>query len=80
MNGLPLVIIELKSPANASADLNTAIDPLGRYKKTPPYLCVPNMLLVVRDGLLTRVKGTYADVDAPIESAEFSWSPSGAEN
>jgi len=31
VNGLPLVIIELKDPANATADLNMAIDQLGRY-------------------------------------------------
>ena len=55
VNGLPLVVIELKDPANASADLNMAIDQLGRYTETAPDLFVPNLLLVVSDGLLTRV-------------------------
>lgn len=55
VNGLPLVVIELKDPANPAADLNTAIDQLGRYKETAPDLFVPNLLLVVSDGLLTRV-------------------------
>jgi type I restriction enzyme R subunit len=55
VNGLPLVIIELKDPANAAANLNMAIDQLGRYKETAPDLFVPNLLLVASDGLLTRV-------------------------
>ena len=55
VNGLPLVVIELKDPANAAADLNMAIDQFGRYKETAPDLFVPNLLLVASDGLLTRV-------------------------
>ncbi|MEZ6141501.1 MAG: HsdR family type I site-specific deoxyribonuclease [Zavarzinella sp.] len=55
VNGLPLVIIELKDPANATADLNSAIDQLERYKTAVPELFIPNLLLVVSDGLLTRV-------------------------
>ena len=55
VNGLPLVVIELKDPANAAADLNMAIDQFGRYKETALDLFVPNLLLVASDGLLTRV-------------------------
>lgn len=55
VNGLPLVVIELKDPANTAADLNAAIDQLGRYTKVVPDLFVPNLLLVASDGLLTRV-------------------------
>jgi type I restriction enzyme R subunit len=55
VNGLPLVVIELKDPANVSADLNMAIDQFGRYKEIAPDLFVPNLLLVASDGLLTRV-------------------------
>ena len=55
VNGLPLVVIELKDPANTAADLNVAIDQLGRYKTVAPDLFVPNLLLVASDGLLTRV-------------------------
>ena len=55
VNGLPLVVIELKDPTNTAADLNMAIDQLGRYKETAPDLFVPNLLLVASDGLLTRV-------------------------
>ncbi len=55
VNGLPLVIIELKDPANATATLDMAIDQFERYKKTAPDLFVHNLLLVASDGLLTRV-------------------------
>src|ERR1022692_772222 len=55
VNGLPLVVIELKDPANTAADLKVAIDQLGRYKTIAPDLFVPNLLLVASDGLLTRV-------------------------
>ena len=55
VNGLPLVVFELKDPANKAADLNAAIGQLGRYKAVAPDLFVPNLLLVASDGLLTRV-------------------------
>jgi type I restriction enzyme, R subunit len=55
VNGIPLVVIELKDPANRAADLNVAIEQLQRYKTTAPDLFVPNLLLVASDGLLTRV-------------------------
>lgn len=55
VNGLPLVVIELKDPANTAATLDVAIDQLGRYKTVAPDLFVPNLLLVASDGLLTRV-------------------------
>ncbi|HMO83322.1 MAG TPA: type I restriction endonuclease subunit R, partial [Lacipirellulaceae bacterium] len=55
VNGLPLVLIELKDPANTAATLDAAIDQLGRYKDIAPDLFVPNLLLVASDGLLTRV-------------------------
>ncbi len=55
VNGLPLVVIELKDPADATATLDVAIDQLGRYKTIAPDLFVPNLLLVASDGLLTRV-------------------------
>jgi type I restriction enzyme R subunit len=55
VNGLPLVVIELKDPGNTAADLNLAIDQLARYKTGAPDLFVPNLAMVASDGLLTRV-------------------------
>ena len=55
LNGLPVALIELKSPAASEASLDVAIDQLGRYKEMVPDLFVTNAALVVSDGLLTRV-------------------------
>ena len=55
LNGLPVAVIELKDPTDTQADLGTAIDQLDRYMETAPDLFVPNLLLAVSDGLLTRV-------------------------
>lgn len=55
VNGLPLVVLELKDPANESATLGKAIAQIGIYKSIVPDLFVPNLLCVVSDGLLTRV-------------------------
>lgn len=55
LNGLSLAVIELKDPADESADLWTAVDQLGRYVRIAPDLFVSNMLLVASDGMLTRV-------------------------
>lgn len=55
VNGLPLVVIELKDPANVAATLDVGIDQLRRYTTIAPDLFVPNLLLIASDGLLTRV-------------------------
>lgn len=55
LNGLPVVLIELKDPTNTQVNLSTAIDQLDRYMQTAPDLFVPNQALVVSDGMLTRV-------------------------
>lgn len=55
LNGLPLAVIELKDPADESADLDKAIEQLGRYMNVAPDLFAANMMLVASDGLLTRV-------------------------
>ena len=55
LNGLPVVVIELKDPTDEKADLGVAIDQLHRYMQTAPDLFVPNVLCAVSDGMLTRV-------------------------
>ena len=55
LNGLPIAVIELKDPTDTQADLGTAIDQLDHYMQTAPGLFVPNLLLAVSDGMLTRV-------------------------
>jgi len=55
LNGMPIAVIELKDPTDTEATLGVAIDQLHRYMATAPDLFVPNMALVVSDGMLTRV-------------------------
>ena len=55
LNGLPGAVIELKDPTDTQADLGVAIDQLDRYMKTAPDLFASNLVLVVSDGMLTRV-------------------------
>jgi type I restriction enzyme, R subunit len=55
LNGLPVLVIELKDPADEKADLGVAIEQLHRYMDTAPDLFVPNVLCAVSDGMLTRV-------------------------
>ena len=55
LNGLPVALIELKDPTDAKANLDVAIDQLDRYMQTAADLFVSNLVLVVSDGMLTRV-------------------------
>lgn len=58
LNGLPIAVIELKDPTDTEADLGVAIDQIDRYMSADrgaPDFFVPNLLLAVSDGLLTRV-------------------------
>ncbi|MBE0434235.1 MAG: type I restriction endonuclease subunit R [Methylomicrobium sp.] len=51
VNGLPLVIIELKNAADENATLNSAYKQLDTYKYTIPSLFTTNAILVISDGL-----------------------------
>ncbi|KUK77363.1 MAG: type I restriction-modification system restriction subunit [candidate division WS6 bacterium 34_10] len=51
INGLPLVVIELKNPTDEKATLKTAYNQLQTYKHDIPTLFNYNSLLVVSDGL-----------------------------
>ena len=54
INGLPLVVIELKNAANAKADLQAAFNQLQTYKREIPSLFTYNALLVISDGISAR--------------------------
>ncbi len=51
VNGLPLVIIELKNPADDNATVRSAFKQLQTYKQAIPSLFTYNGLLVISDGL-----------------------------
>lgn len=50
INGLPLVVIELKNAADENADINAAFNQLQTYKHAIPSLFQYNALLIASDG------------------------------
>ncbi|MDW7680828.1 MAG: type I restriction endonuclease, partial [bacterium] len=54
VNGLPLVVIELKNPADENATILSAFKQLETYKEMIPSLFTYNALLVISDGLDAR--------------------------
>ncbi len=51
VNGLPLVVIELKNATDENATIKSAYKQLETYKQTIPSLFTYNALLVISDGL-----------------------------
>jgi type I restriction enzyme R subunit len=51
VNGIPLVVIELKNPANENATVKSAFKQLQTYKEIIPSLFTYNGLMIISDGL-----------------------------
>ncbi|MBF8275591.1 MAG: hypothetical protein HW390_664 [Candidatus Brocadiaceae bacterium] len=54
VNGLPLVIIELKNPADENATVHSAFQQIQTYKQAIPGLFAYNGFIVISDGLEAR--------------------------
>ena len=54
VNGLPLVVFELKNPADENATVKSAFKQLGTYKQAIPSLFSYNGFMVISDGLEAR--------------------------
>ena len=63
VNGLPLVVIELKNAASENATIEDAFNQLQTYKAQIPSLFRTNAALVTSDGLLARVGSLSAGED-----------------
>lgn len=61
LNGLPLVVIELKNPADEQATVWAAWNQLQTYKAQIPALFLFNEVLVISDGMTARVGTITAD-------------------
>lgn len=51
INGLPLVVIELKHPLSPNATLQSAYQQLRNYQATIPSLFIYNAVLIISDGI-----------------------------
>ncbi len=63
VNGLPLVLLELKNPADVNADLVKAFDQLQTYKEQIPDVFLYNEILVISDGSEARMGSLSADIE-----------------
>ncbi len=61
LNGLPVVVLELKNPAAEQADIWSAFNQLQTYKADIADLFTFNALLVISDGIEARVGSLTAD-------------------
>jgi type I restriction enzyme, R subunit len=61
VNGLPLVVIELKNPADENATIKSAFKQLQTYKQAIPNLFTYNGFLIISDGLEAKVGSISAD-------------------
>ena len=51
VNGIPLVVVELKNPADENATIKSAFKQLQTYKQIIPSLFTYNALMIISDGL-----------------------------
>lgn len=61
VNGLPLVLLELKNPADEKADIWKAFDQIQTYKEQIPDVFLYNEVLVITDGSEARMGGLSSD-------------------
>jgi type I restriction enzyme R subunit len=61
INGLPLVIIELKNPENPMADIQDAFDQIQSYKQLIPTIFQYNEILIISDGIEARAGSITSD-------------------
>jgi type I restriction enzyme R subunit len=63
LNGLPIVLMELKNPADENATIWKAFDQIQTYKAQIPSLLTYNELLIISDGLEARVGSLTATTE-----------------
>lgn len=63
VNGIPLVVIELKSASDENVDITDAYNQLQTYKMTIPSLFTYNSFMVISDGINARAGTITSDED-----------------
>lgn len=82
VNGMPLVVIELKNAASENATIEDAFNQLQTYKLQIPSLFRTNAALITSDGLLARIGSLSADQDRfmpwrTVTGAQHDFTPEG---
>jgi type I restriction enzyme R subunit len=81
VNGIPLVVIELKNAADENATMRKAFDQLQTYKSTIPSLFTYNAICVISDGMECKAGSvsagfsrfmTWKTADGKKEASRFS--------
>lgn len=62
VNGIPLVVIELKNAASAEADIKSAFQQIQTYKASIPSLFTYNAICIISDGLECKAGSVSADL------------------
>jgi len=60
VNGIPLVVIEAKSPLKTTAKTEEAFEQIKQYERDVPRLFAPNAFNIITDGLVTLYGATGA--------------------
>jgi type I restriction enzyme R subunit len=63
VNGIPLVVMELKNAADDNADINSAYRQIQTYKAVIPTLFTYNAVCVISDGLECRAGSLSAEIN-----------------
>jgi type I site-specific deoxyribonuclease, HsdR family len=63
INGLPLVVIELKNPTQEDVNIFSAYNQLQTYKETIPSLFTYNEILIISDGMEARAGSLTSGFD-----------------
>lgn len=75
INGLPVVVIELKNASDENADIHAAYQQLQTYKRTTPSLFQYNCFMIVSDGWYAKAGTISSDYSRFME-----WKTSDGEN
>jgi len=63
VNGIPLVVFELKNPADETVTIRSAYNQIQTYKQTIPSLFSYNEIIVISDGLEAKIGSLSAGYD-----------------
>ena len=61
LNGLPIVLLELKNPGDENADIWSAFNQVQAYREDIPDLFIYNALVVISDGISARMGSLTAE-------------------